>query len=156
MAAKKKTRKRREAFNTWQQAKLRTVAHEVYEKKFKGHSEPQVKMGLALGGLSQTSVSAMLLGKYNPSVQVARELALLAGVERLEDLIGDYYQPGEDETPPSAADHVLPNLRACVAYHGADRWPAWVVAAAKAGAFPNDCSPAEWAKRLDSLQKKLG
>lgn len=149
-------RKRRETFNTWQKAKLKHVANEVFDTKFKGKPSPQAKMALALGNLSQTSVSAMLAGKYTPSVQVAELLAQLAGVEDLRDLVGDYYVAGETPDPPLVDGTPMPNLRACVAYHGTERWPAWVVAAAKAGAFSDDVSPAEWEKRLDKLQKKLG
>lgn len=148
-------RKRRETFLSWQKAKLLKTANEVYEIKFKGKPSPQAKMGLALG-LSQTSVSALLLGRYTPSVEVAEQIAHLAGIESLKDLIGEYYVPTQDEEEAAKSEPGFPGLRACVAYHGPGRWPEWVIAAAKAGAFKDDVPAPEWVKRLDSIAKKLG
>lgn len=154
--ARKRPRKRRETFDAVQRATLWRTAQAVYDEKFRGKDKPQVKMGLALGGLSQSSISALLRRKYTPSVEVAEQLAHLAGLESLRDLVGDYYvaHPGEELTVEAFGS--LPGLHACITYHGPTRWPAWVVAAAKAGAFPDDVTPAAWAIRLDDLAKKLG
>lgn len=154
-------RKRRPTFDLKQKKIIRDTARAVFEEKFKGKEAPQKKMGLALG-LSQTSVSALLLGTYVPSVQVAEEIALLAGYENLRALIGPYLHGEREhvdgiEPPPSSGPSLrtYPNLHKCIAFHGEDAWPAYVIAAAKAGYYADDVSPKDWVARLDALKKLL-
>lgn len=148
------SRRRTETFNAVQRNLLWSTAQSVYETKFVGRERPQVKMALALG-IAQTSVSALLHRRYTPSVQVAEQIAHLAGLESLRDLVGEYYvrSPGRDLTVESFGS--FHNLHECVLEHGVSAWPAWVIAAAKAGAFADDVSASHWKRRLDSLSEKM-
>jgi hypothetical protein len=152
------TRKRKPVFDLRQRRIIRDTARKVFEEKFKGKESPQKKMALALD-LSQTSISALLAGTYVPSVQVAEDIAILAGFESIKDLVGPYYHATEDENPPSSgpslSSHAYPNLTKCIDFHGKDHWPAYVIAAAKAGYYEDDVPPKEWTARLDALQKLL-
>jgi len=56
---------------------------------------------------------------------------------------------------PSVPFAAHANLETCLAYHEPERWPAHVIAAARAGAFASDCSPAEWSQRLDALDRAI-
>lgn len=47
-----------------------------------------------------------------------------------------------------------PNLSICLAYHG-ERWPPYVIAAAKAGAFSTDVPANAWPLRLDALKQAI-
>ena len=146
-------KKLRSTFSHAQRVLLHKTANRVFEDKFKSKGK-QTSMAKALG-LSQTSVSALLRGVYTPSVEVASELALLAGYDDLKDLTGPYYQPAADESGPlSSSTAMYPNLRKCVAFYE-NRWKPWVVAAAEAGYFADDVAPAAWAGRLDALAAAL-
>jgi len=146
-------KKLRPTFTHAQKVILHKTAKSVFEDKFKSKGK-QTSMAKALG-LSQTSVSALIRGAYTPSVEVASELALLAGYDDLKDLTGPYYQPGPGESAPvKSTASPFPNLRKCVDFHG-DKWPAWVVAAAEAGYFSDDVAPAAWEPRLDALEKTM-
>jgi DNA-binding XRE family transcriptional regulator len=152
-------RKRRPVFDLRQRRIIRDTARKVFEEKFKGKESPQRKMALALG-LSQTTISALLAGTYVPSVQVADDLATLAGYESIKDLVGPYYQhTAEENAPPSSgtslSSHAYPNLTKCIEFYGKEHWPAFVIAAAKAGYYAEDVAPKEWPERLDSLEKLL-
>jgi transcriptional regulator with XRE-family HTH domain len=46
-----------------------------------------------------------------------------------------------------------PSLEACIAFfHKRKQWEPWVLAAARAGYWADDCEPPDWEKRLDTLQ----
>lgn len=147
-------KKLRPTFTHAQKVLLHKTANRVFEDKFKSKGK-QTSMAKALG-LSQTSVSALLRGVYTPSVEVAAEIALLAGYDDLKDLTGPFYQASPEEVLRSsgAPRTPFPNLRKCVAFYG-DRWKPWVIAAAEAGYFEDDVAPAAWEARLDALEKTL-
>lgn len=95
--------------------------------------------------VSQPAVSQILQGG-GISLETAMAVAQLAKVDPRELLGGAYVG--------IAVGGRFPNLEVCLAYHG-DKWPAPVVAAARAGAFPNDAMPDEWAARLEALEEAI-
>jgi DNA-binding XRE family transcriptional regulator len=137
---------------------LHAAAQRVWRKHFKDQPKPQIKMALALG-ISQQSVSKLLLGHYRPGVKVATEIAVLDGKESLEDLIGDFAAPSS--APPAYTNgpptFEFKNLDTCLAFFSATKhWSPWTIAAARHGFFGNnDFSPAEWEPKLDQLEKLL-
>jgi len=153
--------KRRQPVYTLQQERLiKKIANKVFKERFKDKKlkEPQVKLGLALGDMSQSSVSAMLAGTYTPAPHFTENLATLAGYESLKEMIGPFAHPVSDEeedVPESSKSASFPNLRKCTDFHASARWHPWTIAAAKAGYFTEDVAPDEWVKRLDSLEKSF-
>lgn len=95
--------------------------------------------------VSQPAVTQILQGG-GISLETAMAVASLARVDPRELLGGAYVGV--------AIGGRFPNLEVCLAYH-ADKWPAPVVAAARAGAFPNDAMPDEWAARLEALDEAI-
>lgn len=91
--------------------------------------------------ISQPAVSQILSGG-GVALETAVAVAELAKVDPRELLGGAYVGV--------AVGGRFPHLEVCLAYHG-DKWPAPVVAAARAGAYPGDVMPDEWAERLDAL-----
>ncbi len=129
------------------------VLHEAAKKarrKFKNQED----MGLALG-ITQASVSALLKGKYNPGVKVARHIANAVGM-KLEELVGEFGDEGESWSHAGRRGRPVgrPNLEICLTFHAAHKqWSPWTVAAARAGIFgPTDFGPPEWAPKLDALE----
>lgn len=129
---------------------------EWMKKRTKDHPPGQEAMALALG-ISQQSVSALLLGKYNPGIKVARNIANLDG-HTLEQLLPDW---GKDDEPESRAHLVgvstFANLDVCLKFYATTKhWSAWTIAAAQSGFFGNtDLEAPEWASKLDHLEKVL-
>jgi len=126
-------------------------------RKHRKRFENQTKMALALG-VSQPSLSALLLGKWHPGVTTARAIAALDGMT-LEDLVGA--PAGEQPPPPSAGVAVpggshLPGLDACLTFfRGSKDWTNATIAAAKAGAWGDDADPPAWEARLDALDQAI-
>ncbi len=130
----------------------------------------QEAMGLALGGVTQQTVSALLDPKsaYSPGFRIATAVANLDG-KTLDELIGDYAHEdapesaAEEEKPPRRPTPLLPahepfaNLTTCINYNSAiKQWSPWTIAAARAGYFGNtDFSAPEWGSKLDHLEKAL-
>jgi hypothetical protein len=150
---------RRSPFTLDQEKMIRYYATRIYQEKFKDATpRPQEMMGKALANLSQSSVSAVLLGKQTLSVERAELLAKLAGFESLRAMIGEFGlvaavsdQAGSGTVAGGGAVW-MQNLKKCVDYFGENNWPAWVVAAARAGIFgAEDVSPKEWERRLHAL-----
>lgn len=146
------------SFNEEQYEAIHSAAMRVWRRQFKDQPKSQIKMALALG-ISQQSVSKLLKGEYRPGIKVASEIAVLDGKEGLEELIGDFAMPA---TSPNAAYHAaggssFANLDTCIAFHAPTKhWSAWTIAAARAGFFGNaDFAPAEWAPKLDHLERIL-
>lgn len=77
----------------------------------------------------------------------ALAIARVAGISPSELL-------GEDDMR-HVGPIMFPNLEACIAYHGLEKWPSAAIAAARAGAFSDDTSPAAWADRLDRITAAL-
>lgn len=158
MPTKKAKKSRPSPYTLDQKRTIIKWAREVFDDRFKGKPEPQTKFGLALK-ISQSSASALMRGDYTPSIQVAQELATLAGFESLEEMIGPYGLPArtKDDAPSSRDVSVsaFPNLRKCTAFFGPDRWQPWTIAAAEAGFWPNDVPPNDWPARLDKLEKTM-
>ena len=142
--------------------KKQTFSDEQYEvifeaaRRVRKKHKNQEQMALALG-LTQQSVGNLLLGKYKPSVQYAREIALADG-RTLEELIGEGV-PGTaygDALSAAAASH-YPNLETCLRFFGTGKaWSPWTIAAARAGIYGSeDLAPPAWEKRLDALEGTL-
>jgi len=140
---------------------LRRIGRRIFQDEFKTKKvkKPQVKFGLALGRLSQSSVSDWFVGKFTPGPQYMENLATLAGYESLKEMIGPFAHPAsdDDDAPESSKSVIgLPSLRKCVEFHDAGRWKPWTVAMAVSGYFGGaDVTPREWEKRLDKLEKDL-
>jgi transcriptional regulator with XRE-family HTH domain len=121
--------------------------------KVKKSFKNQEQLALALH-LTQPSLSALLLKKWQPSISTGKAIANLEGVT-LEDLVGEY----SDGTAPAhtAHDDPFPNLDVCIRfYSGRKAWSPWTTAAARAGFFgPDDVAPPAWAERLDHLEQLL-
>lgn len=143
-------RKRPREFTSDQERRILEVARNVFDEQFKDKPSAQINFGRALGNLSQPSVSALLKGTYVPGVRRAEYIAHLAGYASLKEMIGPYlHMPDELQ-----ARRQMPNLETAIAFYGEEHWPAWTVAAARAGYFSgDDVSPLEWAQRLDKLAK---
>lgn len=126
-------------------------------KKLKKGFVKQEQMALALG-ITQQSLSALLAGKYKPGVQVAANIANLAG-QTLEDLVGPYAVPGADSSSSAlpSSSRGMANLDVCIQFHrGMRAWSPWTVEAARAGYFgPSDFHPSEWPAKLDTLEQVL-
>lgn len=127
-------------------------------KKIRKRFKNQEQLALALH-ITQPSLSALMKGKWKPSVTVAKAIAHLDSMT-LEDLVGPY--GGEAESTVEKAEHPFlptpfPNLEVCVRFHGEmKKWSPWTLAAARAGYFGvDDLPPPAWTDRLDSLEKAL-
>jgi DNA-binding XRE family transcriptional regulator len=142
--------------------KKKTFSDDQYDAIFEAAQRVRKKFKtqelMALGlGLSQQSVANLLIGKYRPSVQYAREIAILDG-RTLEDLVGEGV-PGTaygDGISPVASSH-FPNLETCLRFFQKQKtWSPWTVACARAAFFGStDHEPPEWEKRLDGLETSL-
>jgi transcriptional regulator with XRE-family HTH domain len=113
------------------------------QEPYRGHGAI-TRLAIALK-VSQPAVSQILSGG-GVSVETAMSVAELAKVDPRELLGGAYVGV--------AVGGRFPNLEVCLAYHG-DKWPSPVVAAARAGAYPNDAMPDEWAARLSALDEAI-
>src|SRR5678815_3536971 len=157
---------------------IRATARKVFNRDFawmkavkKTKTTPyrpggQEAMGLALGRVSQQTVSALLDPKneYSPGYRIAAAVANLDG-KTLDQLIGDFaYPEAPDSEPPPAPTAPLPsahepfaNLTTCINYNAAIKsWSPWTIAAARAGFFGLTDLPApEWGTKLDMLEKAL-
>jgi DNA-binding XRE family transcriptional regulator len=137
---------------------LHEAALRVYNKHFKGQPKAQIKYGLAIG-VSQQTVSKLIVGDYTPSPKIATEIAVLDGKESLEELIGEF--PVVEAAPAAATGAVqsepFENLSTCINFHKSSKhWSSWTIAAARAGFFGNaDFAAPEWTKKLDYLEKAL-
>jgi DNA-binding XRE family transcriptional regulator len=137
--------------------KKATFSDEQYEhlfeaaKRIRKKFKNQEQMALSLG-LTQQSVANLLLGKYKPSIEYARQIANADG-RTLDDLVGDPV-PGTSYHDTLNRSE-FKNLDLCVNYHGS-KWSPWTVAAARAGFFGASDVPApEWEKKLDALERTL-
>lgn len=127
-------------------------------KSIKKRFKNQEQLALALN-ITQPSLSALLHGKWKPSVTVAKAIAHLDS-RTLEDLIGPYGEPDQEKTDYTAAIAHLPpypNLEVCVRFFRTEKsWSPWTLAAARAGFFgDNDIPPPGWSERLDFLERSL-
>jgi len=85
------------------------------------------------------------------SIETTLAVARIAGVDERELLEGAYMG--------TAIKGRFPFLEVVVAYQAGSsnplRWSAATIAAARAGAWPNDTTTDEWTARLDSLEKQM-
>ncbi len=143
-------------FNDDQHEVLHAAALRVW-KRFKGGHKTQEDLALALG-ISQQTVSSLIKGTYSPGLKVARNLAILDG-KSLEQLIGDFAEPTAQHTPMPNGVHSssFGKLDVCIQFHADSKhWSPWTIACARAGFFgPNDFPAAEWAAKLDTLERVL-
>lgn len=131
-------------FNPGQKDKIVEIARLVFKEKFEGGAKPQESFGLALGGLTQPGVSALLAGHMSLNLRRAEMLAALAGYRSLAAMIGEYSW---------IESNTFPKLAVCLEFweEGASRWPNYVIELARQGFWPDDVSPQEWTQRLDRL-----
>lgn len=145
-------------------AAQKRILHNAVKRMYKQNFKTQEDMARAFK-LTQQSVQAMLAGRYTPSERYAKEIALLLGTT-LEDLVGPYgpeivaKETGAPMHDPKALPNPAPffeNLDICVRFHRQTKtWKPWTLAAAQAGYFgPTDFAPAEWAEKLDRLERLL-
>lgn len=126
-------------------------------KKIRKRFKNQEQLALALH-ITQPSLSALMRGKFKPSVTLAKAIANLDS-QTLEDLVGPYGEssaPSAKGSSPFAASS-FPNLEICIRFHsGQKHWAAWTVAAARAGFFGDEDFPGpSWVPHLDGLEKAL-
>lgn len=112
--------------------------------------EPYVGRGgiTRLAGALQITQPAVtqIMGGGGVSPETAISVAKLAGVDP-RDLLGGAYVG-------VAVGGRYPMLEVCLAYHR-DRWTPPTVAVARAGLWPADAMPEEWAARLDEVERRL-
>lgn len=102
-----------------------------------------------LGKVTPQALYVIMEGGGGIAFDTARKIAKASNVPLSEIM-------GEDEVLSLASFDRFPNLRICLDYHKNEtRWTPAAVAAARAGAFDTDTSPAEWADRLDRLTAHL-
>lgn len=136
---------------------LQRTAKKLFRDKFQANGKSQKEMAFALG-ISQQSVSNLMRGTYRPGLQVATEIATLAGVE-LEDLVGTYAasSPAAHHAASHGSGSPYANLDICIQFFASSKqWSPWTIAAARAGYFGNsDFAAPEWASKLDMLERTL-
>lgn len=117
-----------------------------HQKRFKNQTE----LALALG-VTQPSISSLLLGKWKPGLTTARAIAELDGMA-LEELIGPVGNSGLEEGRPGGPS----NLETCIHFFGGLKtWSPATLAAARAGAWQEDTDAPSWEKRLDDLDAAI-
>lgn len=140
-------------FTDKQHATLHRAVKSASEDKKRFRNQEQLALAI---GMTQPSLSAYLLGKWRPGVQIARGIAHLEGVT-LEELVGPFGVKETEKAGAKVKKSGYANLETCIDFYASTHtWSPWTLAAARAGYFgPEDFPPPKWLERLDGLEKLL-